>query len=125
MKRLSRHHENVKTRLVDDLSFAKANVEDAVAAVNTVIEERLNLAINNYNMVIADVSEFKDMLLCQMTDYLDAKGERWHGNDRANYAIWRSDWGDLDTYGIDNVDEIEVPDMNHGDELEALKNEAD
>ena len=113
MKKLTADQVKTKDELVARL---KAAGEDVAKYITNV-----NLAITQYNEIVGEVETFRDGVVQQMDTFYDERSEKWQESDAGNaYQSWKDEWEGLDCSEVDEVDE---PDLDLMDNLEAVENE--
>lgn len=117
MKKLSKTDIKERDELVSYLRTKSEVVHDRVQEVNEAIQS-LNDAISDYNATINDANEWAQQLVGQMEDFKEAKSEKWQDSDTGQqYDSWIQQWAD-DLEEIDEVPDVDAPDMNAADDLE-------
>jgi uncharacterized phage infection (PIP) family protein YhgE len=109
--------------LVQDLQDKASQVTSAVEAANARVSEA-NDAITAYNEVLSEVESFRDEMVGKMEDYVGERSEKWQESDAASsYQDWQSEWENIDIAEVTPIEDITIPDMDHGSELEGLATE--
>ena len=115
MKKLSKDQQKFRDDLVKRL-------DDALIGVNNAVE-KANAAIDEYNVIVADVESYRDEIVSEMETYFDERSDKWQEGDAGSaYSEWKGEWENLDCSAIDQVDE---PDSSLMGELEALPMEVE
>ena len=123
------HHE--RALIVEKLTEAKTEVEEAIAAFNAKMEEawaEVSAKIETYNETVTAAAEFRDNIVEQRQGEWDDKSERWQEGDRGQSAQgWISEWegASLEPLEVEQPEELEVPDMDHDETLGGLPDEVD
>jgi hypothetical protein len=126
MNRLNKTQEAKKDELVTRLNTVKADVLAAYVHVITLIDEKLNKRIQEYNEILSEVESFRDELVGDMESYYDDRSEKWQEGDAgSNYQEWKGEWEALSVDEVPEVDHPDEPQMDHADELEGVSNEVD
>lgn len=118
MKKLSKKDEFNRTAYVEILNATADKVKNALGELNTEIE-KYNLAISEYNEAAADADEFRDEIVARMEEYAESRSETME----QTYPEWYNEWYEVDLDGLDYVDKIDEPEMEHADLLEQLPSE--
>jgi chromosome segregation ATPase len=123
MKKLSKNdllrREDLKTKLEEawkEVTDAKTNLDNSVSSVNS--------AIQGYNEVVKEVSEWRDSITSQMEDYASERSEKWEDSDAgSSYSDWKTEWENLDTEEVELLDEIDLAEASLAEELNELPEE--
>ena len=136
MKKLTKAQATARDELVAALRIKEKPIDDAliainnaIDAVNTLIEEALKPAIEAYNGALTDCETFRDEVIAEMDDYVSARSEKWSESDAAQtYESWKGEWESFDTSPLDEIEPLEAIesiDTPHADEFEALASEVE
>lgn len=125
MKKLLKTDSQTIDALVSELGDAKDDVIRAIETANAEVA-KANAAIAAYNEILDSARELKEEVTGRMEDYVSERSEAWHDSDSGRaFAEWQSTWNDFDADKVDEIDDIEEPDMSHGDALADLPREVD
>jgi uncharacterized protein YukE len=123
MKRLSKEQLQRRAVLAALLGARQEAVEVARELTNDRVS-RLNETISAYNEALEEARDFVEEITADMTEFFDEKSDRWTEGDAGQaYSSWKDEWEGFDGDEVDAVDEVEVPDLGHAEELEQLPEE--
>ncbi len=123
MKKFAKADTARIAELVQDLNDKASQVTSAIEAANAKVSEA-NEAIDAYNAVLEEVSSFRDDMVGKMEDYVGERSEKWQESDAASsYQDWQSEWESIDLAEVTHIEDVTIPDMDHGSELEGLATE--
>ena len=126
MKRLNKAQLKIRSELTDALRTAQTKVGQAILEVNSVIDGQLNDAIAEYNGALSELESFRDEIVSEMETYINERSDKWRDSDAAsNYDSWKQDWDGVLLDEIEQIDNIEEPDLSHADEFEGLAEEVE
>jgi hypothetical protein len=124
MKKLSKRDEERRAEIITRFQAATAEIDEAIVAVNAIIDEQLNTAIDRYNEVVNNLDGLRDDVVAAMEEYAGDRSEKWQEGDAGqSYEEWKSEWENLDASELSKVEAIESIDTNHAEALEALPSE--
>lgn len=121
MKRLSKDDLKLRDELVQKLNDAKAGIETAYGEVNALLTGKVAEAVGKYNDVLTEVESFRDDLVGRMEEYEGERSDKWRESDAgSNYESWKADWENLAVDEVEVPVELDIPEVEHGDELDGL-----
>ena len=125
MQQLTKAHEDARAQLLAELQAAEADIKDAVMAVNTLIDERVNTAIEKYNEALSQVAGFRDEIVSRMDEFSGSQPKDWlETQDGSDFTFWMDDWDCLYLDSLPKVDPVDVPDMPYAQQVGALRSAA-
>ena len=103
---------------------ADQSLDEALIAVNTLIDDKVTPAIEAYNLAVADMETLRDEVVADMDNYIGERSDKWHESDAGSrYNDWKSEWENLDTAALDAVEALDSPTTDHADSLDGLPRE--
>lgn len=111
------------------LETAATNLKQEIEESNTrltEIRENIEAKVNEYNSALEDAKEFMNNIGNDARSEFDDKSEKWQEGDRGQEV---SSWIDeLENFSPDEIkvelpDDIEEPDLDHGEEITGLAEE--
>jgi len=124
MQRLTKSQETARAVLLDDLRGAAAEVKGAVEEINRLVVDRLNVAVANYNEAVNAVKDIQEEVAKAQHEYWHRQPNEWQESFEGRaYDTWQADWDLLDLDELDDCIELDVPPMDHADDLEKLPSE--
>jgi uncharacterized protein YukE len=125
VKKLSKTQQNELNAHVTDLATKKQEIDDTWEKFEQAWRE-LATAIGEYNTSLAAVTEWRDGIVQEMSDYLGERSEKWQEGDAGQaYQAWMDEWEGLDLEEVDTPDMPDAPDFDHIDAIEQMPTEAE
>lgn len=132
MKKLSTVQQKQKEELVDKLNQLKEALENEIENFNQVAEAAWNeiqKVLEEYNNSLEEARTFIEEVTAQMSEYTDARSERWHASEAADlFREWQESWEGVDLDEVDLYQEFEPfhsPELEHSDQLADLPDSRD
>ncbi len=120
MKKLSEVKKHELESYITELNDAAAKIETHLSETNDKIVD-LNDAIQKYNNVLKNVKDMQAEVTEQMDEYVDGKKEEWiETEEGAEYEEWRENWKSFDPHPLDLIDDVNVDETRHANELDEL-----
>lgn len=130
MRKLTKAEAKEKDELLEKLRAAEGRIEDAMAILQTRIDEiwekEVQPAVEAYNDIISEANSFREDIAAKMEDYFSEKSERWQESDvGCDFQEWMSSWQDeLDECDVEKPESFfDASEMTAGDDFEALSEE--
>ena len=121
MKQLNKAQQATRDELLDALRAKFTAIDDAFGALNALIDETVNPAIEAYNGALTDLESFRDEIVAAMEEYHDARSEKWQeGDGGSSYQDWKGEWENLDLTEVELAEHLDLPDVSHADDFETL-----
>ncbi len=124
--KLTKDETGQRQELSRKLSEAAAKLSGAIDAFNAGLEQLkapVEAAADEYNSLISDAREFAENIASQADADIGDKSDRWTESDRGQAAVqWRDEWQgiSMDDVDVQYPDDIDPPDLDHSDNLEAM-----
>ena len=120
MKKLSAEDNNELENYITELNDHASKIETRMYEANEKIVD-LNDEIQAYNNVLTNVKAFQGKITDKMDEYVDGKNEEWAETEEgAEYEEWRENWKSFDPHPLDLIDDINVDEARHPNELDEL-----
>jgi hypothetical protein len=120
MKKLSKTQQGELDEWVRKLAIAKQNIDDAFTKLEETHGE-LKGAVDEYNGVLSEVTEWRDGITGQMEEYQGERSDKWQeGEAGEQYQSWLDAWTGIDLDEVEYDDLPELPDIEHIENLENL-----
>lgn len=125
MQKLDKARTTELADLVRRLEAAKSALETEVDRFNAILFnqfDEVKASVDSYNDLVRETNDFLAATYADMEIFFSEKSERWQEGERGEaYSTWMNEWGiSLGDIQIDAVDEIEMPDCDHAEQLENL-----
>lgn len=114
--------QSIVERLRVQREVIEARVDDFNGAASTAWD-RVRLALEDYESVRTEAEELRDEVVSDGESAISDKSEKWQEGEKGQAASsWVEEWSglDLEEIELEEPDEIEIPDLSHADDLEAL-----
>lgn len=131
MKALKVAQQKSKSQCVLDLEQAKQALENEIEDFNAEksrLYQKVADALEKYNEALNEAREFTTDIHSEMEEYYENRSDRWkEGDAGSNYQTWMDEWAniDLDEISLEEVADLEMPDMEHYSELDNLPDEVE
>ena len=139
MKKINKHQIAERERIKEELESKKDEISKRISVANGVISEAnewvgkvndeinsVNEAIAEYNAAISDAGTWAEEIAGEIQSYMDDRSDKWQGSDAADvYREWLEPYEGLsfqeveDIAEVQEIVEIDEPDMDHADEFTA------
>ena len=125
MKRFNKTQNTELQEWINKLEEAKNDIE-RVWGEFVEKHETLCEVINAYNEVLTGVTEWRDDIVTQMTDYQGERSDKWQEGDAGQaYQSWIDEWEGIELDAIEVPDLPDEPTPEHSESLENAPTEAD
>jgi|KBSSwiStaDraftv2_1062776.scaffolds.fasta_scaffold59530_3 hypothetical protein len=120
MKKLSAEDNNELENYITELNDHASKIETRMHEANEKIVD-LNDEIQAYNNILTNVKAFQAKITDKMDEYVDNKDEEWGETEEGSeYEEWRENWKSFDPHPLDLIDDINVDEARHPNELDEL-----
>ena len=120
MKKLSAEDNNELENYITELNDHASKIETRMHEANEKIVD-LNDEIQAYNNILTNVKAFQAKITDKMDEYVDNKDEEWGETEEGSeYEEWRENWKSFDPHPLDLIDDINVDEAHHPNELDEL-----
>ena len=125
MKKLNKTQLAELAAHVTELVNKKQEIDESWDKIGEAYEA-FESAIGEYNTALASVTEWRDDIVQQMSDYQSERSDKWQeGEAGQQYQSWIDEWEGLSLDEVELPDMIDEPDFDHIDTIEQLPIEAD
>lgn len=124
--KLSKEESKQRVDLIARLQDAAEEVETAVSQFNSILEEErgnVEEKLAAYNSVLAEAKEFAEGVSTRAEEEISEKSDGWQESDRGRAAQeWQEEWANLclDEAEIDWPDELSWDEPEHATDLESV-----
>ena len=127
MKRIPKEKLDERDQLIARLEAAKSDLEQQIELLNHSVSKfsrQIEASQEKINSILAEATEFCDLIYTEMSDYFSGRSERWC--DSANgesYSLWMSDWEqEFESLEIETPVEISLDETSPVDDaIDALR----
>jgi hypothetical protein len=126
MKKLSAKDIKRRNEISSTLQNRAKDLETAIIEFNKSVEtswREVEHALADYNSEVEEAEKFREDIYTEQQEYFEEKSENWQQGERGEeYSSWMESWRDaqFSTIEIDEPVELEIPDMDHAQELDSL-----
>jgi hypothetical protein len=125
VKKLNKTQQGELNAHITDLATKKQEIDDAWEKFELAHNE-LATAIDAYNASLAAVTEWRDGIVQEMSDYQSERSDKWQEGDAGQaYQAWIDEWEGLDLDEVETPELPDAPDFEHIDTIEQLPTEAE
>lgn len=125
MKRISKDDSARINECIARLETELGGLAEKHAIMASAIED-YNAVIDAYNGVLEEARGIANDIASEIDAYISERSDKWQEGDTGQaYGAWKDAWEGLDLTDLDVVEESDLPEPDHVDELNNLPSEPD
>ena len=127
MKRIPKEKLDERDQLIARLEAAKSDLEQQIELLNHSVSEfsrQIEASQAEINSILAEATEFCDLIYAEMGDYFSGRSERWCDSAKGeSYSLWMSEWEqEFESLEIETPVEISLDETSPVDDvIDALR----